>query len=75
LGELSSLPNISKAIEEKLNRADIFTVEQLKELGSKDAFVRIRLKDPTACINTLCAIEGAIEGIRGTIYPMRKRLN
>ena len=64
MSELSTLPNIGKSIEEKLNAAEIFSAGQLKELGSKDAFIRIRLKDPDACINMLCAIEGAIEGVR-----------
>jgi len=64
MGELSALPNISKVIENKLNNAEIFTKNQLIEMGSKDAFLRIRLYDPETCINMLYAIEGAIEGIR-----------
>lgn len=64
MGELSKLPNISKVIEEKLNEVDITTPQELYEIGSKEAFIRIRLKDPTACVNMLCAIEGAIQGIR-----------
>ncbi|MEM1484572.1 TfoX/Sxy family protein [Oscillospiraceae bacterium PP1C4] len=64
MGELSKLPNISGTIEGKLNQAGIQTAEQLKELGSKESFLRIRLNDNTACVNMLYAIEGAIEGIR-----------
>ncbi len=64
MGELSKLPNISKVIEEKLNESGVETVAQLQELGSKEAFVRIRLRDNTACVNMLCALEGAIQGIR-----------
>ena len=64
MGELSSLPNISKVIEKKLNDAEIFTEAQLIEHGSQDAFTRIWLKDRDACLNMLCAIEGAIQGIR-----------
>jgi len=62
--ELSKLPNISKVIETKLNEVAIMTPQGLYEVGSKEAFIRIRLKDPTACVNMLCAIEGAIQGIR-----------
>ena len=34
MGELSSLPNISKVIEGNLNKAGILTKEQLTEAGS-----------------------------------------
>lgn len=64
MGELSTLPNISKVIENKLNAVNIFTKDQLLDVGSKEAFIRIYLVDPEACINMLCAIEGAIEGLR-----------
>ncbi len=64
MGELSKLPNISKVIEEKLNDAGIETIAQLRELGSREAFVKIRLRDNTACVNMLCALEGAVQGIR-----------
>ena len=73
MGELSCLQNIGKVIEERLNGVGIFTVQQLKEAGSKDAFVRIRLKDPTICINMLYAIDGAIEGVRwGNLSDAKK---
>lgn len=64
MGELSALPNISKVIEEKLNAVGISSMEQLRQQGSKEAFTKIWLKDHTACINMLMAIEGAIEGVR-----------
>jgi DNA transformation protein len=64
MGELSKLPNIGENVEEQLNQVGIETVEQLKEIGSKQAWFRIRLIDESACINRLCALEGAIQGIR-----------
>jgi len=67
--ELSKLPNISKIIEAKLNEADITTKKELYQTGSKEAFIRIRLKDPTACVHMLYAIEGAIQGIRWHNLP------
>jgi len=69
MGELSKLPNISKVIEAKLSEADIVKPQELYEVGSKEAFIRIRLKDPTACVNMLYAIEGAIQGIRWHNLP------
>jgi len=62
--ELSKLPNIGKTLAQKLVLAEITTPEQLAELGSENAFIRIKTIDKTACYNMLCALEGAIQGIR-----------
>ena len=63
--ELHELPNIGRVNADKLRRAGVETPEQLRELGSKEAFFRVRLHaDPGACVNMLCGLEGAISGIR-----------
>ena len=64
MSKLSDLPNIGKKLEEQLNKVGIETIEQLKEVGSKQAWLDIKAIDASACINRLCALEGAIEGIR-----------
>jgi DNA transformation protein len=64
MGELSKLPNIGDKLEAQLNEVGIDTLEQLKEVGSKQAWLYIKDIDASACINRLCAIEGAIQGIR-----------
>lgn len=64
MGELAKLPNIGKVVEEQLNEVGIKTVEQLKEIGSKQSWLRIKEIDASACINRLYALEGAIQGIR-----------
>jgi DNA transformation protein len=64
MGELSSLPNIGKTVEQQLNQVGIETVKQLIDIGSKQAWLRIKEIDDSACINRLYALEGAIEGIR-----------
>ncbi|WMJ24135.1 TfoX/Sxy family protein [Paludicola sp. MB14-C6] len=64
MGELSKLPNIGSVLEQKLNDASIYTIEDLQSIGSKESFFRIRLNDSTACFNVLCALEGAIQDIR-----------
>lgn len=61
---LSDLPNVGSVLEKLLNEAGITTPEQLREFGAKEAFVRVKLIDPTACIHMLYGIEGAIEGIK-----------
>jgi len=64
MGELSKLPNISKVVEGKLNEVGINTQEQLRNIGSKQAFLNIKKNDSGACVNMLCALEGASQGIR-----------
>lgn len=64
MGELLKLPNIGKIVEEQLNQVGIETVEQLRETGSREAWLRIQAIDPSACYNRLCALEGALRGIR-----------
>lgn len=64
MGKLSDLPNISRVTESKLIEAGINSPEQLIEMGSKDAFIRIRANDPTACLSMLYGLEGAVEGIK-----------
>ncbi len=64
MGRLSELPNIGKILEKKLLNVDINTTEDLKQIGSKEAFLRIMVNDMDGCFNMLCAIEGAIQGLR-----------
>lgn len=62
--KLSDLPNIGKEVERQLNEVGIMTSDDLKEIGSRDAWLKIQEIDPSACYNRLCALEGAVEGIR-----------
>ncbi|KAJ53598.1 DNA transformation protein [Clostridium tetanomorphum] len=62
--KLSDMPNIGKTLEKKLIEAEINSPEMLKSLGSKEAFIRIKIIDNTVCYNTLCALEGAVQGTR-----------
>lgn len=64
MGELSKLPNIAEKLELQLFEAGITTAEQLKEVGSREAWLRILANDPSACIMRLSALEGAIQGVR-----------
>lgn len=73
VGELSELPNIGKVVEEQLNAVRIETFAELKELGSKEAWLRIKAIDDSACIHRLYALEGAIRGIRKGDLPADKK--
>lgn len=69
MGELAELPNIGKTLEEQLVKVGIETTKQLLEAGSKEAWLRIRGIDDSACVNRLLALEGAIQGIRWHSLP------
>jgi len=64
MGKLSDLPNIGSALEKQLMEVGITTEEELRNVGSQEAWLRILAKDPTACLNRLYALEGAIQGVR-----------
>ena len=66
MGELSKLPNIGKVVEEQLNQVGIFTEEELKSVGAKQACLKIQQIDESACIHRLMALEGAILGVKKT---------
>ncbi|HET6557420.1 MAG TPA: TfoX/Sxy family protein [Prolixibacteraceae bacterium] len=64
LNQLTQLPNIGTTVAEKLIQTGIATPKELLEMGSKQAFIRIQTIDPTACLNMLQGLEGAVQGIR-----------
>ena len=64
MGELSKLPNIGKVLEGQLNDVGISTADELRDIGSKEAWLKIKEIDESACINRLMALEGAIQNIR-----------
>lgn len=63
MGQLSKLPNIGKVVEEQLIQVGISTIDQLKYIGSREAWLRIQKIDESACINRLLALEGAIQNV------------
>jgi len=60
MSELTSLRNIGKEMAQKLKSVDIATAEQLKEIGSREAFTRLKLQMHNVCLVHLYALEGAI---------------
>ncbi len=71
--KLTGLPNIGKIMAERLNEAGVKTVEDLFELGSKAAFMKIAEAESEVCISVLYSLEGAIQGIRWHNLDRRKR--
>ncbi len=64
MGELAKLKNIAEKLEKQLVEVDIATADELKRVGSRDAWLRILMRDPSACLMRLSALEGAIRGVR-----------
>ena len=67
MNSLSKLPNIGKVLEKQLNEVGIYTIEDLKQIGSQEAWLKIKQRDPSACLHRLMALEGAIQGIKKII--------
>lgn len=64
MGNLSGLPNIGDVMEKRLAAVDINDVATFTKIGSKEAFIKLRLYEGDTCFNSLCALEGAIQNIR-----------
>lgn len=69
MGDLAKLQNIGKVLEQQLQQIGIETPEQLRRTGSKEAWLQIKAVDPSACYNRLCALEGAVQGVRWHTLP------
>ena len=58
--KLTEMFNIGKELEKKLQSVDIDSAEKLAEVGSKEAFLRLKEVYPNVCLVHLYALEGAI---------------
>ncbi len=68
--ELLALPNIGKVLAHNLMAVGVESSAQLRDLGAKEVFLRIRATvDAGACIRQLYALEGAILGLPDTRLP------
>lgn len=73
MGELSKLPNIGEKVESQLNNIGIFTYKELKAAGAENAWLKIQETDSSACIHRLLALEGAIQGMKKTLLPEKRK--
>jgi DNA transformation protein len=71
--DLSQQPNIGKDTESKLIQTGICSFDELKSVGTEQAFLRLQTMDPGACIQLLYGLEGAIEGIPATKLAKEKK--
>lgn len=73
MGELAKQPNLGPVLEAQLARVGIHTLAQLREAGSREAWLRIQALDESACLHRLLAMEGAIRGVKKTQLPDETR--
>ena len=58
--ELTAMRNIGKELERKLKIIGINSAEDLKKVGSKEAFFKLKMRFPEVCLVHLYTLEGAI---------------
>lgn len=63
MAELTSMRNIGKEIEKKLKSIDICSAEELRRIGSKEAYFRLKMKYSNVCLVHLYTLQGAIDHI------------
>jgi len=69
MAELTTMPNIGKEMAGKLKSVEINTAEDLIEVGSKQAFFRLKTKYPQVCLVHLYTLEGAIRNVEFNCLP------
>ena len=71
---IADLPNLGPRSQQMLERAGIHTVEQLREMGSIRAYLRVRRNCDGASLNLLWAMEGALTGQHWQVIAKHERL-
>lgn len=54
---------LGKTMEKKLHSVGIHSAEELTDLGSKQAFFRLKAQYPNTCVVILYHLEAAIRGV------------
>lgn len=63
MSKLTSMKNIGKEIENKLMSVGISSAEELKQLGAKQAFFRLKMEFPNVCLVHLYTLQGAVDNL------------
>ena len=69
MSNLSLMKNIGKEMERKLKAVDIHTAQDLIDIGSKEAFIRLKARDPKVCLVHLYTLEGAFSDMEYNYLP------
>lgn len=70
---IESLPNIGPELAAQLQKVGINTSEELLRTGAMAAWQRLVRAGFRDCMNSLLALEGAIEGVRWQELPIERR--
>jgi len=72
---LTSLPNIGREMARCLVAAGIQSPDALRDLGSIEAAIRVspHKRSGPVCRSALCALEGAVRGVRWHSIPKYER--
>ena len=73
MAELTSMANIGGEMAKKLTAVGIDSPEKLMELGSKQAFFKLKEAYPNVCLVHLYALEGAVQGIEFNLLPEERK--
>lgn len=63
MSKLTAMENIGNEMERKLSSVGIDSAEKLIEVGSRQAFLKLKEVYPQVCLVHLYALEGAIQNI------------
>lgn len=72
MAELNTMLNIGAKMTGKLKSVGIDTAEELIEVGSQEAYFRIKEKYPNVCLVHLYVLEGAITNVPYKAYLLLK---
>lgn len=61
MSELTSMMNIGREMARKLTSVGIDSQEKLVEVGTKQAYFKLKMTYPQVCLVHLYALEGAVE--------------
>lgn len=69
MSELTSMRNIGNEMEKKLKSVGIWSAEELTQLGSKEAFLRLRMRYSNVCLVHLYTLQGAVDNLEYNQLP------
>jgi len=73
MSDLNLLPNIGNTLAHELMKSGIASTAQLQQAGSIQAAALLEKHGFSVCRSKLCALEGAIQGIRWHLLPADDR--
>lgn len=72
-GRLKNLPNISFHMELQLINVGITDEKMLREIGAKEAWLKLLKTNKALTVNVLYSLEGAIAGVHVATLPVQRR--